>query len=105
MDPARHMHPGIPYDFYSGYILMVADNVDDTSNNVNTGSSSSGYSSYRSSTATRRTTPTTHLFGKLPDDVNAALQRNYGRVQKVIIRSGFVIVDFTDFFLSKTDFG
>ena len=32
------MHPGIPYDFYSGYILMVAKNVDvDEENQVNTG--------------------------------------------------------------------
>merc|ERR1719297_698495 len=39
LDPAKHMHPGIPYDFYSGYILMVAKNVDvDDENQVNTGS-------------------------------------------------------------------
>merc|ERR1719486_1442700 len=39
LDPAKHMHPGIPYDFYSGYILMVAKNVDvDEENQVNTGS-------------------------------------------------------------------
>jgi len=38
LDPAKHMHPGIPYDFYSGYILMVAKNVDvDEENQVNTG--------------------------------------------------------------------
>ena len=31
---------GIPYDFYNGYILMVAKNVDiDDDNDVNTGSS------------------------------------------------------------------
>ena len=37
------MHPGIPYDFYDGYILMVADNVDDDINNVN----NNGYGGHR----------------------------------------------------------
>ena len=43
LDPAKHMHPGIPYDFYDGYILMVADNVDDDINNVN----NNGYGGHR----------------------------------------------------------
>merc|ERR1711982_14608 len=40
LDPAKHMHPGIPYDFYSGYILMVAKNVeiDDDDNDISSGS-------------------------------------------------------------------
>ena len=29
LDPKKHMHPGVPYDFYSGYILMVAKNVEE----------------------------------------------------------------------------
>ena len=38
LDPKKHMHPGIPYDFYSGYILMVAKNVDmDDDDDENTG--------------------------------------------------------------------
>ena len=74
------MHPGIPYDFYSGYILMVAKNVDvDEENQVNTGS-------YYGSRGNQQTqTATTHLYGQLPDDVTRDMQRNYGRFQKVCI--------------------
>lgn len=76
LDPKKHMHPGIPYDFYSGYILMAAKNVDTEENDVTTGSY------YGSTRAT--TPPTTHLYGKLPNDVVVDLQRNYGRFHKVI---------------------
>merc|ERR1719331_3396235 len=77
LDPAKHMHPGIPYDFYNGYILMVAKNVDvDDDNDVNTGSSYS-----RGNQQVR--TATTHLYGQLPQEVVTDLQRNYGRFQKI----------------------
>ena len=56
MDPARHNHPGIPYDFFSGYILMIADNMDQTEQQV---------SSYGSPPAVTTTT----IVGKLPDYV------------------------------------
>merc|ERR1712008_545071 len=76
LDPAKHMHPGIPYDFYNGYILMVAKNVDiDDDNDVN-----SGYSYGRGNP----TPATTHLYGQLPQEVVTDLQRNYGRFQKKI---------------------
>jgi len=79
LDPAKHMHPGIPYDFYSGYILMVAKNVDmdDDDNDVTTG----GY--YGSRGNSRSPAPTTHLYGQLPGKVVMDLQRNYGRFRKV----------------------
>jgi len=79
LDPAKHMHPGIPYDFYSGYILMVAKNVDiDEDNQVNTGSY---HGSSRGNQQTQ--TATTHLYGQLPAEVTTDLQRNYGRFQKI----------------------
>ena len=80
LDPSKHMHahPGIPYDFYSGYILMVANNVDTDDNDVDT----SSYSSYRGSSSSQ-TPATTHLYGILPNDVITELQRNYGRFYKV----------------------
>lgn len=78
LDPARHMHPGIPYDFYSGYLLMVAKNVDiDGENDVNTGSY------YGSSRGNPAPEVSTHLYGKLPDSAYLDLQRNYGRFRKV----------------------
>jgi len=77
LDPQKHMHPGIPYDFYNGYILMVAKNVDiDDDDDVNTGSS---YSRGNQQVQTA----STHLYGKLPQEVFTDLQRNYGRFQKV----------------------
>jgi hypothetical protein len=76
LDPAKHMHPGIPYDFYNGYILMVAKNVDVDDDDVNTGSSYS-----RGNQQVR--TATTHLYGQLPQEVVTDLQRNYGRFQKI----------------------
>jgi len=79
LDPQKHMHPGVPYDFYSGYILMVAKNVDtdEEENQVNTGSYYGSRGNQQAQTAT------THLFGKLPDEVTSDLQRNYGRFQKI----------------------
>jgi hypothetical protein len=61
VDPARHVHPGIPYDFFSGYLVMVADNISPTTGN----------------------TAYVTLLGELPRDVEAELQRdNYGRVNQ-----------------------
>ena len=57
LDPSEHKHPGIPYDFYSGYIIMVANNAD-------TGS-------------------TTFLYGSLSYDMVTFLQRTYGLFQMV----------------------
>ena len=33
MDPARHMHPGVPYDFYSGYVVVEAQNLGEQGGN------------------------------------------------------------------------
>ena len=61
VDPARHVHPGIPYDFFSGYILMVTDSA------VSSGSTSDHVT----------------LLGELPYDVETSLSRNYGRVNQL----------------------
>ena len=61
LDPSEHKHPGIPYDFHSGYIIMVANNVD------------TDYSS--GSTA--------YLYGTLSYDMVTFLQRTYGLFQMV----------------------
>jgi len=34
VDPARHNHPGIPYDFFSGYIIMISDQLDEPESQV-----------------------------------------------------------------------
>ena len=34
VDPARHNHPGIPYDFHSGYIIMISDHMDEPDQQV-----------------------------------------------------------------------
>ena len=60
VDPARHVHPGIPYDFFAGYILMTAEDLSEDS-------------SYKS----------VNLLGELPHDVETELSRNYGRVNKL----------------------
>ena len=60
LDPSEHKHPGIPYDFHSGYIIMVANNVD-------TGS-------------------TTFLYGSLSYDMVTFLQRTYGLFQMVSMK-------------------
>ncbi len=73
VDPARHNHPGIPYDFYSGYILMISDNLDEPDQQY-------GSSSYSSAQAAASTTT---LLGKLPDYVITSFQSNYGRYNQV----------------------
>ena len=63
LDPSEHKHPGIPYDFHSGYIIMVANNVD------------TDYSSGS----------TTYLYGSLSYDMVTFLQRTYGLFQMVCV--------------------
>merc|ERR1711936_1494863 len=75
LDPAKHMHPGIPYDFYSGYILMVAKNVDDDINNVN----NNGYGGHRGNSRP----VTTHLYGHLANEIIRDLQSSYGSFQTI----------------------
>ena len=54
VDPARHVHPGIPYDFFAGYILMVADSLNPHADNNHV-----------------------MLLGELPYDAESSLQRYY----------------------------
>ena len=62
MDPMKHMRPGVAYDLYSGYILMVAKNVDiDEENIVNTGSNYGGRGGSQ-----QQFIATTYLYGQLP---------------------------------------
>jgi len=77
LDPSKHMHPGIPYDFYSGYILMVADNIDTADN-----SGSGGYSSYNRNRNTPAE-PTTFLYGKLTPDTVRDLRAKIGGFYEV----------------------
>ena len=73
IDPRRHAHIGIPYDFHSGYLLMVANNIDiDSENVVNSGSS---YGSRRGSNQQ----PVAHLYGKLPNSAIRELQTTHRR--------------------------
>ena len=82
LDPKKHMHPGVPYDFYSGYILMVAKNVD-----IDDDDTPGSY--YGSRGNQQSQSATTHLYGQLPDNVTTDLQRNYGRFQKVLLISQY----------------
>ena len=68
MDPRRHMHPGVAYDFYSGYLLMVAKNVD-----------------IEGSRSSYRQTEATHLYGQLPSAAIRDIQSTHrGKFQEVI---------------------
>ena len=70
IDPRRHAHIGIPYDFHSGYLLMVANNIDiDSENVVNSGSS---YGSRRGSNQ-----PVAQLYGQLPTAAIRELQTTH----------------------------
>jgi len=72
IDPRRHAHIGIPYDFHSGYLLMVANNIDiDSENVVNSGSS---YGSRRGSNQ-----PVAQLYGQLPTAAIRELQTTHRR--------------------------
>ena len=77
IDPRKHMHVGIPYDFYSGYILMVANNV----YGIDSGSA---YGSRSPANI-----PMTHLYGQLPTSLIRELQTTYSRrfqqVHKIIL--------------------
>ena len=67
IDPRKHMHVGIPYDFYSGYILMVANNI----YGIDSGSA---YGSRSPANI-----PMTHLYGQLPTSLIRELQTTYSR--------------------------
>jgi len=76
IDPRRHAHIGIPYDFHSGYLLMVANNIDiDSENVVNSGSS---YGSSRGSNQ-QQSMPVAHLYGQLPTAAIRELQTTHRR--------------------------
>ena len=74
VDPSKHNHPGIPYDFHGGYILMISDNIDEPETTY-------GASSYSSSAVAPASTTT--LLGRLPEFVISAFQSNYGRYNQV----------------------
>ena len=63
LDPFQHMHPGSAYDFYSGYILMVAETID------NHGSGRNGQATF--------------LYGTLTNEVVSDL-RTKGRFHEVV---------------------
>ena len=82
LDPAKHMHPGIPYDFYSGYILMVAKNVDIDHEDEGAGGHRQSYRRSRSQPSVKESV---HLYGRLSEDTVSDLRRNYGGFNRVRI--------------------
>ena len=64
MDPSRHVHPGIPYDFYAGYVVVEAQNIDDSNRN-----------NYQEEQ--------TVVLGQLPQVVRAKLEQQWGKYQYV----------------------
>ena len=68
IDPKKQMHNRLQYDFYSGYILMVAKLPDVGSFN--------GY-------VNQQATQSVQLFGQLPPDVLQILQTTQRRFQEV----------------------
>ena len=65
LDPSRHVHPGIPYDFYSGYIVVSAERM-------------TGLNRYSS-----RYAYATVVRGQLPQRVASALsQEHRGRYEE-----------------------
>merc|ERR1712227_262676 len=80
LDPAKHMHPGIPYDFYSGYILMVAKNVDIDHEDEGAGGHRQSYHRSRSQPSVKESV---HLYGRLSEDTVSDLRRNYGGFNRV----------------------
>lgn len=66
LSPSRHVHPGIPYDFYTGYIVVIADHL--------THAESSDYYG---------TAKYTTVVGALPDKVRNELEQNYGKYEHV----------------------
>jgi len=73
IDPRRHAHVGVPYDHYSGYIIMVAKIPEIASNGAR---SNYGYNNQQS-------TQSVQLFGQLPTDVIRELQTIQRTFQKV----------------------
>ena len=71
MDPSKHVHPGIPYDFYEGYVVVESENVDE-SNQRNVGSLSQ-----------RGNNEETVIIGKLPQSVRMKLEQQWGKYQFV----------------------
>ena len=63
MDPSRHVHPGIPYDFYTGYVVVEAQNLDGQNQN--------------------NRQEKTVVLGQLPQVVRAKLEREWGKYQYV----------------------
>ena len=64
MDPSRHVHPGIPYDFYAGYVVVEAQNIDDSNRN-----------NYQEEQ--------TVVLGQLPQVVRAKLEQQWRKYQYV----------------------
>jgi hypothetical protein len=64
MDPSRHIHPGIPYDFYAGYVVVESQNIEDGNQN-------------------NRQQETTVVLGKLPQVVRVKLEEQWGKYQYV----------------------
>ena len=64
MDPSRHVHPGIPYDFYAGYVVVDSQNLDDGNQNF-------------------RQQEKTIVLGKLPQVVRVKLEQQLGKYQYV----------------------
>jgi len=74
MDPRRHAHVGgVPYDHYSGYIIMVGKIPEIDSNGAR---SNYGYNNQQS-------TQSVQLFGQLPTDVIRELQTIQRTFQEV----------------------
>ena len=65
MDPARHVHPGIPYDFYSGYVVVESQNVDEEG----------AYANHRQEK--------TLVLGQLPQVVRSKLEEQWGKYEYV----------------------
>ena len=63
MDPSRHIHPGIPYDFYAGYVVVESQNLDDGNQ--------------------RNRQEKTIVLGKLPQVVRVKLEEQWGKYQYV----------------------
>ena len=63
MDPSRHVHPGIPYDFYTGYVVVEAQNLDGQNQN--------------------NRQEKTVVLGQLPQVVRAKLEQEWGKYQYI----------------------
>ena len=71
VDPKRHVHPGIPYDFYSGYIIVSADPM------VAAGGVIPQFD-YRGNSKDK-----TNVVGELPSTVKTALEELRGKFEQV----------------------